>query len=302
VKLFSARILVSVLFVYASFGVTPALLAETTVYVWEFSWRSGEEDSLTQSVTREFEEALIGLRGYRVVEGRTPGALKEQLDNIQSIRTILDVPEAQRKLIASYEVDQVVLGKLFDDVESGEVIISITLQRLDGTKVQATSTSVSRGKVRDRATRVELLKGLVNRLSSRSRPVHEASSLDYRIRVQECIGAGRTITCNLELLNDGEDRTAGLFAGNCTNTTTLIDEFNSVFISTHIKLGNQTQSGGCAVRSFLVSGIPTPLKVTFEGASSRAQRIALLTLQFQDMESRAHRSFKFRNININRAE
>ncbi|MEM9293578.1 MAG: hypothetical protein AAGD01_18000 [Acidobacteriota bacterium] len=301
-KLFSTRVVVLFLFSCALLGLAPVLPAETTVYVWEFSWRSGEEDSLTQSVTREFEEALIGLRGYRVVEGRAPGALKEQLDNVRAIRTILDIPQSQRDLIASYDIDQVVLGELFDDIDSGEVVLSITLQRLDGTKVQATSSSVSRGKIRDRETRVELVRSLVNRLSSRSRAVHEASGLDYQIRVEECTGAGRTITCDLELLNDGEDRKAGIYSGNCGDESFMIDEFNSTFSSTHVRLGNQVQERRCpSVETFLVSGIPTPVKLTFDGASSRAQRIALLDVGLLDRESGTTKRFKFRNVDIQRA-
>ena len=301
-KLMSNRFFVLALVLCISLGVTPGLLAETTVYVWEFSWRSGEEDALTQSVTRELEEALIGLRGYRVVEGRAPGSLKKQLDNIRSIRDVLDVPQTQRELIASYKVDQVVVGELFDDVESGEVVISITLQRLDGTKVQATSISVPRGRIRDRTTRVEQLQALVDRLSSRSRPVHEATSLDYRIRVQECVGTGRTITCELEMLNDGEDRTASVHGGNCSSTSTMIDEHSSTYIPTDIRLGNQPRKGCAGAKSFLVSGIPAPLILTFEGASSRAQRIALLDLRLKDHESKSEVSFKFRNVDIEREE
>jgi hypothetical protein len=133
------------------------------VYAWEFTTSNNEINSLTKSFTNEFEEELIQSKIFTVLERRNFNKLLSHKDNERAILKIEDIPTNTLDSLKFKQANSVIFGEVFDDIESGQVKITATLQKFDGTSVSKNSVDLSRGKRFDAESRREKMKELVEK-------------------------------------------------------------------------------------------------------------------------------------------
>ncbi len=115
-------------------------------YVWLFSATGEGAESLTGSVTEEFEEALVKAGCLPIVERRNLPDLQSHQKQEERIEGANSLSPRQRRVLSTASADAVIFGKLTDDVQGGQVKIAVTLEILSGVTLANTSVRFSRGK------------------------------------------------------------------------------------------------------------------------------------------------------------
>jgi hypothetical protein len=115
-------------------------------YVWLFSATGAEVESLTDTVTEEFEEAFVKAGCLPVVQRRNLPELQSHQKQEERIEGADSLSPRQRRLLSTASADAVVFGKITDDVQGGQVKIAVTLETLSGVTMANTSVRISRGK------------------------------------------------------------------------------------------------------------------------------------------------------------
>ena len=145
------------------------------VAVWDFTTRNGEENQRTRNFTSDFEEALVFYGGVTVLERRN----LDRLAVIKNERAVQDVMQMLGSILDDLKllrVEQVIFGEVFDDVESGETLITVVLQGLDGETVQIKSVLLRTGLTSDRRYRMDKMKELVEALSMNGSSAENSSA------------------------------------------------------------------------------------------------------------------------------
>jgi hypothetical protein len=115
-------------------------------YVWLFHSMGAEVENLTDAVTEEFEEALVKAGCLPIVQRRNlPDLQSHQKQEERTIGADYLSPR-QRRLLSTASADAVVFGKITDDIQGGQVKISVSLETLSGVTLANTSVRISRGK------------------------------------------------------------------------------------------------------------------------------------------------------------
>lgn len=295
-------------------------LVAQTVVVWDFATRDGRKTDTTASLTAEFEEALSQKGKYAVLERRSFDRLRAVIANEKALQDIGEISSAGSTELRKLGVSVVIFGEMYDDVESGEVSITVTFQDFKGQKLLIKSVLMRRGLLRDAASRRERLAALVDGITGVTAPSTNSSVKGGRVQqndfifdLQGCSLSDRTVLCRFLITNNGEDRklfivvsrkygiTFDSFSVNSGTGTLIYDDFNNEAAPTRIQLSNASgDSNQLAVGATLISGRPAEATIRFEGLSSKATTVARLDVICVDTESKSVFAAKFRNIPLGR--
>jgi hypothetical protein len=135
------------------------------VVVWDFATRDGKRTGVTTSLTAEFEEALVQKGAYSVLERRNLARLQRVITNEKALQDIGQITEAGTKTLKQLGTSIVIFGELFDDVDSGDVTITVTFQEFSGKKLLVKSVLMRRALVHDTRSRRDSMTTLVDLIS-----------------------------------------------------------------------------------------------------------------------------------------
>lgn len=297
----------------------PVALFAQNVVVWDFSTRAGEKNTTTQSLTYEFEESLSQNCSYKVLERRNIERLQAVIQNEKALQDIGQITAGGATELKGLGATLVVFGEIFDDVDSGEVIVTVTFQDFKGTKALIKSTSIRRGLLRDSTSRRESMTTLTGGIC-RSVKTTRAAGKSGRIQVnnfifdlENCTLSDRSVLCSFLITNNGEDRKL-FIVGSVTygygsvlgetrvpsgTSSVLYDDFNNEAVPSRVQISNASaivETFKPAVGAMLISGRPAQASLRFEGLSSDATTVTRLDVTCVDGESGEVFVAKFRNL------
>jgi hypothetical protein len=152
-------LLILVLAIWAN-GQTP----KERVYVWDFVDNKGQRTDLTDRLTLEFEEALNRAKCYQVLERRQIGKLLDHIKNEKAVADLDDISKKSQGEIKKITNAQIVVfGKVDDDIDSGQIKISVSFQHFDSSK-EVKSIRIRRGQRFDTESRESAMKELVKEI------------------------------------------------------------------------------------------------------------------------------------------
>ena len=140
------------------------------VYVWDFMTRERERNAITANFTEEFEEALIQAKKCKVFDRRNYDRLLSQKDAEKAILNIQGISAISLDSLKAHQANVVVFGEVDDDLESGQVKITIIFQTFDSKILCKESIHLLRGKRLDPESRETAMKSLVKKLFDRKTP------------------------------------------------------------------------------------------------------------------------------------
>jgi hypothetical protein len=273
---------------------SPVRPVKPTVYVAKFTSRQPLGEQLLTSFTNDFETALIGIGSYTVIERREIDQLLDQVRNETALRTIKDLGMDLSGALRTRGASAVIFGNLDDDVGSGEYVITVKMEYFDSTISWQTNTSMRRGMVADRSSRVEAVNRLVGRADQLGRPSIRALANEFLFQLIQCVKTERTVACSFEVTNNGEDRV--LQVGIKSN---LFDQESRVTYPSVISIaGNSRIDYGQFVQQTLISGRPARLQIEFQGVASNASEISRLELLCHDGGHDQNFRVEFKNIRL----
>jgi hypothetical protein len=135
-------------------------------YVWLFSATGAEVESLSDTVTEEFEEALVKAGCLPIVQRRNLPELQSHQKQEERIEGADSLSPGQRRLLSTASANAVVFGKITDDIQGGQVKIAVTLETLSGAILANTSVRISRGKRLDADERERRMAELASEVCS----------------------------------------------------------------------------------------------------------------------------------------
>ena len=293
------------LLLVALIATSAAVQAKPKVYVVDFATRDLEKNTQTANFTRDFEQALVQAGCYTVLESREFSRLLTELDRERAIADVADLSKSALDGLKTEQAEMVVFGEVFDDVDSGQVNVTVTFQKFDRTKALIKSTLLARGKVNDAASRQEAMAALAGGLCQRTATVRRMTANEFIFDLEECRMQERKVACELLVTNNGEDR--DLFVANhnpykppISKLTRMYDDFSDETLASRILLARRESERDLGVRNTLISGRPAELEVAFEGVSSKATTITRLNVECWESEHERAFTVTFRNIPLKR--
>jgi hypothetical protein len=295
----------------------PVLSFAQNVVVWDFSTRDGTKTETTASFTYEFEEALAQGSSYAVLERRNLPRLQAVIENEKELRDIGLISSAGSRELKQLGVSVVVFGEMFDDIDSGDVSVTVTFQDFTGKKLLIKSVLMRRGLLRDATSRREKMAYLVQAISgitattgSTSGKILREQKNNFIFDMESCSLSDRTVLCRLLITNNGEDRKLSIVlnAKNggwadevylAPNTKSLLyDDFNNEATPARIQISNASANSpdNFVVGAMLISGRPAEATIQFEGLSSKATTVTRLDITCVDGESKSTFVATFRNV------
>ncbi len=159
-----------ILFVIASVFLSGEILADDvlknkTVYVWNFDAKDTNSNDLAESVTDEFEQALIKSRTCIVLQRRHYQKLFNQRQQEQGRKGLEGFDKEAIKIIKSKDADLVIFGEVHDDNASGQIKISAFIQNFDSQILASESVYGPRRIKLDPQSRMEHVTKLVGMLT-----------------------------------------------------------------------------------------------------------------------------------------
>ena len=148
----------------SSTGMSAASLSAkpSRVYVADFTSTTLHDDNLLLSFTDQFETALIDSHVYTVLNRDHLAKLLRESKSEASLTSLQDISSQVRSRIQHLEAaDAVIFGQVTDDLDSGELIITVTLETFDSVKQWKHSKTMKRGLIRDYTERQNVLNKLV---------------------------------------------------------------------------------------------------------------------------------------------
>lgn len=273
-----------------------------SIYVAEFVSREISDKALLTSFTDLYETALIGSGAYRVVNRRVFHQILAEAQSELSVRSMGDVSQRARgQLTRLAEAEGVVFGEVTDDAASGDVIITVTLETFDSVRHWRRFTLMKRGELTLLANRVKAMQQLVSATTAPGAPdiaTSRVAASNYLFELIACRRDGRVLTCEMEVLNNGEVRDLSISLRKNSRT---IDDSSFTTVISDASIAGQGRKWNGALTQTLLSGRPTNMSVTFSGVSTRARIVGRLELMFRDVESRKEFPVVFENIPIRSA-
>jgi hypothetical protein len=296
------------LLLVALIATSAAVQAKPKVYVVDFATRDLEKNTQTANFTRDFEQALVQAGCYTVLESREFSRLLTELDRERAIADVADLSKSALDGLKTEQAEMVVFGEVFDDVDSGQVNVTVTFQKFDRTKALIKSSLLARGKVNDAASRQEAMAALAGGLCRRTATVERMTENDFIFDLDECRIQERNVTCELLVTNNGEDRDLvvanhdkyGYQDYRGIKMTRMYDDFSGETLASRILLARRESDRDNAVRNTLISGRPAELELTFEGVSSKATIVTRLNVECWESEHESAFTVTFRNIPLKR--
>jgi hypothetical protein len=259
------------------------------VYIWDFVDNKGQQADLTAWFTSEFEEALSHANCYQVLERRQFDRLLANIKNEKAIADLNDLSkESQSEIKKITNAQIVVFGKVDDDIESGQIKISVSFQHFDSSK-KVWSTRIPRGKRLDPESRENAMKGLVkeicdNDMSSRLRlpsPVPlRYEERDVLIELVLCKMEGNIVTCEFVLENKSQgNRDIWLFTTDYYNKgSRMYDESNNEYRSFVTQLGNKSNGERSYAKIMAVPQQKIRAVIKFKEVARQINSISLLRI------------------------
>lgn len=129
------------------------------VYVWEFQ-SNIKDPVLIDNVTDEFETALQATGRYSLIERRLLGRLMNRRAN--EVTDMSNLGENDSKLLKGQGAQAVFFGNIFNDVDSGTVRITVTLESFDGSIEWKKAVKMRPPELRDDVVRASKYKELLD--------------------------------------------------------------------------------------------------------------------------------------------
>lgn len=265
-----------------------------TVYVADFFTRDREITPTTMKLTSEFEIALGGTGQYEILERRDFDKLRAEAKNEAAIADIGGLPGTLVNALKTKHAEMVVFGEVFDDVDSGQVSVSVSFVAFSGEKKRLLNIKIPRGKINDSDTRTAAMEELVRKIATSSRKIAEVEARGFRFQVVRARASGRVVVVELTITNNEDDKQLRL---SC-NQTVFFDEKGNRAKSTSLRLANLV--GRTSVSLDTISGVPVKASVEFSGVAPTATTIARLDLSGWDSVQRDAFVVSLRNIPIER--
>jgi len=271
------------------------------VYVMDFTTRDRLKNDIATKFRYDFEESLIQYGNYNVLESRDYDRILSELDREKGIADVNGLSTASLDSLKAKQVQQLVFGEVFDDVESGQFNITITFQAFDRTKVLVKSILFPRGLVNDARSRKDAMANLVKELKSKTASTKRAESNGFIFELQECTRSERTASCKFLITNNDEDRLLRIYLLERAyggRSTKAYDEFSNEVIASRIQLANKTVINDQAIESLIISGRPVEFIVNFDSFPSKATTIVRIDIMCWEGEHDVTFTVKFRNVPI----
>lgn len=270
-----------------------AASAKPAVYVADFFTRDREVTPLTMKLTGDFEVALGSTNKYEILERRDFDKLRAEAKNEAAIAEVSGLSAELVSALKTKNAEMVVFGEVFDDIDSGQVSVTVSFVTFSGEKKLLLNAKIPRGKINDGDTRTAAMEELVKRIVSSSRKVVQTELNGLLFQVTRCRASDRVVTLDLLITNNEEDKRLKMLIYN----TVLFDNRGNRIKASSVRLANQV---GENVQLDLISGVPIKAAVEFQGVSPDAPSIARVDIQC--WESIREREFltSFRNLLIER--
>jgi hypothetical protein len=134
------------------------------VYVAPFTLRGNLDPKIAASITSEFERAMVRQTCYEVLERIDVDQLVKQARNERSIATVTDLGKDITGKLRLQGANAVIFGEADEDVNSGEVVFIAKMEYFNSTIAWERASSLSRGLVYDRSSRITPIKKLTDGL------------------------------------------------------------------------------------------------------------------------------------------
>jgi hypothetical protein len=182
-------------------GALAIATGQTRVYVTDFrSETLSDRKSLLRSFTEQFERALIASGAYIVLDRRKVDSILRESHNEVTLGSLQDLPSTTRSRIKQLEnADGVIFGEVVDDSESGEVVITATLETFDSVKRWKHAIAMKKGLVQDYSERQQAMYKLVSESEQDSPRAIVPTGDSQRSQIA---GATRQTTANSSMLSD----------------------------------------------------------------------------------------------------
>lgn len=263
------------------------VLKDKTVYIWNFDAKDTSSNDLAESVTEEFEQALIKSRTCIVLQRRHYQKLFNQRQQEAGRKGLEGFDKASIEIIKSKDANLVIFGEVHDDNNSGQIKISAFVQDFNSQILASESIYGPRSIKLDPQSRMEYIVKLVDLLASPGNtqqvsgqdkelpstkdalPIAKTVA-DLRVTLTEVKLSGTNLEINFELINRAQTRELSVPAG----YTVLYDDSGRELKPTNIAIGELQD------RKTLVPGVPVPMKISFQGVFDEVIWIPQLKLHF----------------------
>ncbi len=264
------------------------VLKDKTVYVWNFDAKDTSSNDLAESVTEEFEQALIKSRTCIVLQRRHYQKLFNQRQQEAGRKGLEGFDKEAVEIIKSKDAELVIFGEVHDDRASGQVKISAFIQNFDSQILASESVYGPRSIKLDPQSRMEYAIKLVGMLASSGDKQQKSESnkklpptaknelpiaqtvANFRVTLTEIILNGTSLEINFEIINRAQTRNLIFPAG----YTVLYDDTGRELKPTKITLGELQNE------KTLVPGVPVNMKISFQGVFDDVIWIPQLKLIF----------------------
>lgn len=263
-----------------------------TIAVVEFADLRGNVTDFGRFIAEELITRLYETKKFKVIE-----------------RQLLNKIVAEQKLSLTGIIDQTSaqkLGKLLgvDAIASGTVTDLGKTLRVNARLIDTSTAeifAVARTEVVKDEAVIKLMVGGDSPTTSQDTRTNQSSqqrkSNTQKVEAQfftfdlhRCRLSGTTVACDLTITNNDKDRSVAICYGGV-----MFDETGNEYKMYSAQLANDE---GRAARAFLISGVPTRAKVTFEKVSPNASRITLMSLRICGVQGGADFQLQYRNISL----
>jgi hypothetical protein len=263
-----------------------------TIYVWDFSDRSGKEDDLTASLTEEFEEALIKSDCCKVLQRRTYARLFDQRENEKAIISLTNLSSATVETLEAIEANTVAFGQVHDDTRSGQFKISISFENFTGEMEKSASVYMAKYDINNPKKREIAISELIDELelAASKSPVETKKVDDWEFSLTGCEKIGKNVKCSFSVTSHHRDRSFKIGGG-----SSAIDNKNYEYTATQRKLTNKTASSSYTIQVNLVDGIRADGYIIFENVASIATYFPRLRFVVRG-DDLSEKYIEFRNV------
>ncbi len=273
-----------------------ATVNKSAVAVVDFTDLEGNVTQLGRFLAEELSAALVGAgSGFELVD-RTH--LKSILQEHKLAATGIIDPATARRLGEIAGVDALVTGTLtpFGDsvrvaakVLDTETAKVLSAERINIAKTQAIAELLATGIPLTSPSGPAPPPPVALPKPSAEQQRYVGGKFEYVL--EGCRDSGSNVVCRMTVTNTGQD--AELWIND--DATKLFDNYGREYKSSQFQLGDKQSS--TQVRKMMISGIPIPASVTFQGIAPTATSIAVLQVQ---VASGSWITFKFRDVALQR--
>lgn len=267
-----------------------------SIYIWDFSDRNGETSDLSISLTDEFEQALHSTDCCQILQRRNYARLFSQRENEKAISGLRSLPTDFQNRLIDLKAEMVAFGELFDDTNSGQFKISVSIENFEGEILKSASTYMAKYDIHNPKKREKSLLEIIDRLKflpSIIPPVVTENVDEWTFSLTGCTRIGKDVKCGYIVTSNYRDREFSLSA-----KSRAFDEYGYEYRTSSQQLANKTTSGNATMKTMLIDGVQTVGFIKFENISSRATKFTLLEFKVRGDDLSAD-AFPFRNVIIN---